>query len=267
MISYDLPDFASRLFSGAAQLTANAGHVPISFFDVLTTLMEGTMDGEPDRIMAMQGESLVSRFAWCMMALFGVVVVLLLLNLLIARFAKTFDLVHEDLAGTFQVAFARVAIKGAGLQAIPPPFNLVRGLVLALYAAADTLGDLARLGLRAWCNHAAFESLRDETSISQDQTASIVAFLKKATSPGVHLYPHVVEAWVKLHQHDYSRDERWRTNMNKKLGAVEDEVRGLGQKVGAMHTALEQMLQNQERILASQHAAATAGPRAQPPHC
>jgi len=130
MISYDLPDFASRLFSGAAQLTANAGHVPISFFDVLTTLMEGTMDGEPDRIMAMQGESLVSRFAWCMMALFGVVVVLLLLNLLIARFAKTFDLVHEDLAGTFQVAFARVAIKGAGLQAIPPPFNLVRGLVL-----------------------------------------------------------------------------------------------------------------------------------------
>lgn len=77
----------------------------------------------------------VSTFAWFMMAVFGMVVVLLLLNMLIARFAKTFDMVHEDLAGTFKVAFARVAIKGAGLQAIPPPFNLVRGMVLVIYGA------------------------------------------------------------------------------------------------------------------------------------
>lgn len=35
--------------------------------------------------------------AWILMLAFGIVVVLLLLNLLIARFAKTFDMVYENL--------------------------------------------------------------------------------------------------------------------------------------------------------------------------
>ena len=37
------------------------------------------------------------------MFLFGVVVVLLLLNLLIARFAKTFDMVYENVEHNFKV--------------------------------------------------------------------------------------------------------------------------------------------------------------------
>jgi hypothetical protein len=48
------------------------------------------------------------------MALFGIVVVLLLLNLLIARFAKTFDLIYENVDSNFKVQFARVVLKGAG---------------------------------------------------------------------------------------------------------------------------------------------------------
>jgi len=81
---------------------------------VLTLLMEGTMDGEPDRIMGLEISPSVYGFTWLMMALFGIVVVLLLLNLLIARFAKTFDLIYENVDSNFKVQFARVVLKGAG---------------------------------------------------------------------------------------------------------------------------------------------------------
>ena len=241
---------ASRQFNGAAILAADgvADDVPsITFVDVLTILMEGTMDGEPDRIMSMQGSSAVSRFAWGMMALFGVVVVLLLLNLLIARFAKTFDLVHEDLAGTFQVAFARVALKGAGLQAIPPPFNLVRGVTLALYAAPGMARELAQHGCAAWLAGATYEALH-ETETSEEQTASIVAFLAKATSAEVRLYPDAVEAWVKHHQFDYAHDERWRTSMNKRIAQVADQVDAVRTSLETMQGTLSDVLQAQRDL-------------------
>ena len=76
--------------------------------------MEGTMDGEPDRIMGLEIAPSVYGFTWFMMALFGIVVVLLLLNLLIARFANTFDLIYENVDSNFKVQFARVVLKGAG---------------------------------------------------------------------------------------------------------------------------------------------------------
>lgn len=83
----------------------------LSFMTVLTVLAEGTMDGEPDRIMALvSGAHLLSSFAWILMALFGIIVVLLLLNLLIARFAKTFDMVYENLDANFKVNFAPTAL-------------------------------------------------------------------------------------------------------------------------------------------------------------
>ena len=53
------------------------------------------------------------------MALFGIVVVLLLLNLLIARFAKTFDVVYENLDANFKVAFAQVVLKVGGRELVP----------------------------------------------------------------------------------------------------------------------------------------------------
>jgi len=252
------------LFNGHASLDGLATGTlaePVSFREVLTMLMEGTLDGEPDRIMSMQSAHALSPFAWCLMALFGVVVVLLMLNLLIARFAKTFDLVHEDLAGTFQVAFARVAIKGAGLQAIPPPFNLIRGLVLALYAAAELAREIARTGCATWLTSvvsgSAFEALHDtDTDITAEQTASIFAFLKKATSPEVRLYPDAVEVWVRQHQFDFSQDQRWRTNMNKHIGAVEDKVDDVSQRVIEMQANLKLILDNQNALLAGQPASA-----------
>ena len=61
-----------------------------------------------------------STVVWGVMFLFGVIVVLLLLNLLIARFAKTFDMVHENVDANFKVAFARVVIESRSKELLPP---------------------------------------------------------------------------------------------------------------------------------------------------
>ena len=117
-------------------VASDAPRVPITFGAVITLMLEGTLTGEPDRIMGLHSgaDHALGNFTWTMMALFGVVVVLLLLNLLIARFAKTFDIVYENVDANFKVAFARVVLKGGTHELVPPPFNLVRRVVLLLYA-------------------------------------------------------------------------------------------------------------------------------------
>ena len=96
----------------------------LSLQQVLGLLVTAAMKGEPDHIMLEAGVS--TPFAHAAMYLFGVVVVLLLLNLLIARFAKTYDLVYENVDANFKVAFARVVVEGCKKDLMPPPLNLVR---------------------------------------------------------------------------------------------------------------------------------------------
>ena len=97
----------------------------------------------------------VSSFTWLMMAVFGITVVLLLLNLLIARFSKTFDMIYENVDANFKVAFARVVLKGAGQELVPPPFNLIRLAVLMVYS----LLDLASGWCCAWCCEGVYDRL------------------------------------------------------------------------------------------------------------
>ena len=103
----------------------------VSVPHVVQLLVQGTLKGESDYVLEqMQIDSAV---AWPLMFLFGVVVVLLLLNLLIARFAKTFDMVYENVEHNFKVAFARVVMDGYNKDVLPPPLNLPRTLVLIIY--------------------------------------------------------------------------------------------------------------------------------------
>lgn len=127
---------------GISSLRSDSG--TLTFASVLTLLLEGALDGEPDRIMEVMGGPHVLNFTWVVMALFGIVVVLLLLNLLIARFAKTFDVVHENLDANFKVAFARVVLKGASQELVPPPFNLLRRTMLLCYSVLASFTTLAR---------------------------------------------------------------------------------------------------------------------------
>lgn len=101
---------------------------PLSLWNVLALLVESSMKGEPDHIV-LHGTDGTNGFVWGVMFLFGVIVVLLLLNLLIARFAKTFDVVHENVDANFKVAFARVVIESRAKELLPPPLNILRLLI------------------------------------------------------------------------------------------------------------------------------------------
>jgi hypothetical protein len=103
----------------------------VGIFDVLGWLVESAMKGEPDHIM--ERSETKFTFSWFFMFLFGVLVVLLLLNLLIARFAKTFDMVYENVDANFKVAFARVVVEGRKKELLPPPLNLVSATINLLY--------------------------------------------------------------------------------------------------------------------------------------
>lgn len=124
----------------------------LSIPTVISLLVEGALDGESAHIIdSIQGGAFElseygksSTFAWLLMTVFGVVVVLLLLNLLIARFAKTFDMVYENLDANSKLAFARVVIEGHNKHLLPPPLNLLRSLILALYSVGHSILNCVR---------------------------------------------------------------------------------------------------------------------------
>jgi len=258
---------------GSLLATGQAREGHLTFMTVLTQLMEGAMDGELDRIMNLQAEAHASSFTWLMMAVFGITVVLLLLNLLIARFSKTFDMIYENVDANFKVAFARVVLKGAGQELVPPPFNLIRLAVLMVYSflnlaagwccegAYDRLSQLAGFGRARLLNcinantrtsaaggspmqlqrrgssyYSEVDSenaendeeemeLMDEFSITLFESRKITQFIRKASSLEVQLYPAAVEEWVARHQHDISRDERWRTNIAQQIADLDSNIR------------------------------------------
>ena len=278
LASFVLVGFAAAFFvnfNGAIKRAAADGEgaydasSELSFYAILMKLAEGTMVGEPDRILIDDIEELSgsnsardvahraarsSIFAWCLMALFGICVVLLLLNLLIARFAKTFDMVYENVDANFKVAFARVTLKGAGLQAIPPPFNLLRSLLLAVYA----LVNHAVVKCRSLTHAERFVPLEDSPAaasgpenydITTEDVRSIFEFLRKATSPEVQLYPKEVEKWVLQHQFDVSREERWRMDMTQHLGSVNGGIRSLAERLVSIEGTMARLARQQHDML------------------
>ena len=110
-------------------------HRVASVSAVISLLVQGTLNGESDYVLSTtHAAQEATPFAWALMFLFGVVVVLLLLNLLIARFAKTFDMVYENVDANFKVAFACVVIEAYKKELLPPPLNLLRFFILRCYA-------------------------------------------------------------------------------------------------------------------------------------
>ena len=67
----------------------------------------------------------------------------------------------------------------------------------------------------------------DEDDLQTSDADAIFEFLRKATSPAVNLYPAAVEQWVGRHQHDVSREERWRVSMARQVESVSGGVREL----------------------------------------
>jgi len=63
--------------------------------------------------------------------------------------------------------------------------------------------------------------------LSPDHVAEIYAFMRKASSPAVGLYPKAVEEYVMLHAHEISNEERWRAGLAEQMGNVASQIRTL----------------------------------------
>ena len=76
-------------------------------------------------------------------AAFGFFVVVLLLNLLIAVFAKSVDQVTQDLDSHFKLKFGQVVMKATRMGLAPRPLNVIRRIILICY---DLGGALCECG-------------------------------------------------------------------------------------------------------------------------
>ena len=182
---------------------------------------------------------------------------------LIARFAKTFDIVYENLDANFKVAFARVVLKGGTHELVPPPFNLVRRVVLLLYAVISYLWTALRCPRPTRSSRASFTPLVDDAGddelnahgLSGEEVSRIYEFLRKASSPEVRLYPQIAEQWTMRHQHDVASEDRWRT--------------AITQQIAALHTQLANSELRKAKALGAAGTAASPDakpPDAKPPH-
>ena len=104
----------------------------------------------------------------------------MLLNLLIARFAKTFDMVYDNLDSNFNVAFARLVIEAGNKPLLPPPLNLLRGMVLSCYFVSGWVwGHLQS------CARGVYSTLDDEANdedaeAAREQCIKVQQFIEKA---------------------------------------------------------------------------------------
>ena len=209
--------------------------------EVLAMLVTASMKGEPDHVLIASADS--STFSWVMMFIFGIVVVLLLLNLLIARFAKTFDMVYENVDANFKVAFARVVLECRAKELLPPPLNLLRMFIN--WSRLGVLG-LARRGdsrdsspSPSWPWQTLNEEEEEERpKLDKDfgggvgdserreieHVASQVNGYIRRSFEIRHTLPAQVADYVVAHQHDIGLEDQWRTEMARQISHVASQV-------------------------------------------
>jgi len=264
-------------------LTAEAlpGQEP-SIGTMLGLLAEGAMNAEPVHLLEHPATTYKAA-VWGLMAAFGIIVVLLLLNLLIARFAKTFDMVYENLDANFNVVFARVVIEGRTKTLVPPPANLVRRVILFTYATAGRLNERWRIVSRArgcwrrvrrcgnscrWGGERGHHALEEENDSSSDDASDVDSedrqqgedwraggtvnwlmvykmnqYLEKAISAKV--FPEGVEDYVRKHRNDIAEEYHWRVGLTKQ---VDNVLFGLTKQIGEVRKQMEP--QQQRKVVA-----------------
>lgn len=184
-------------------------------FSVLGLLTEAALNGEPVQLLGIHSHHHKATFLF--MCLFGIIVVLLLLNLLIARFAKTFDMVYENLDANFNVVFARVVVKGHAKSLLPPPLNFVRRFFLLVYKLVRRVKLASHP--RGWILHDAQGNEADEEEIKNHEVASKTQnFIERAVSANV--FPEGVADYVRNHRHDIAEESQWRVGLNKQIDGV-----------------------------------------------
>merc|ERR1712125_166103 len=107
------------------------GEHPVNIFFLTSWKLwyHTVMNGAPSEFIDTSNDpkdSIVMYAAGPMLVLFFVILVLLLLNLLIARFSKTFDLVYEQAYVNSTLLVSRLLLDTHYTGVAPRPFNMIR---------------------------------------------------------------------------------------------------------------------------------------------
>ena len=112
------------------------------YLDVLRILIGATINSEPQDLQELpidetSGKTIIVS-SFLLAALFGLIVILLLLSMIVARFSLTFSNISDSIDAIYKLKFAQITVlytaQLRGSQLAPQPFNLLRRAILALYA-------------------------------------------------------------------------------------------------------------------------------------
>lgn len=112
------------------------------YLDVLRILIGATINSEPQDLQELpieetSGKTIIVT-SFLLAALFGLIVILLLLSMIVARFSLTFSNISDSIDAIYKLKFAQITVlytaQLRGSQLAPQPFNLLRRAILTLYA-------------------------------------------------------------------------------------------------------------------------------------
>ena len=115
------------------------------YLDVLRLLIGATINSEPQDLQDLPTDGTSGRTiivsSFLLTALFGLLVILLTLNMIIARFSLTFSNISDSIDAIYKLKFAQMTVlyteRLRSSQLAPQPFNLLRRAMLTLYALTE----------------------------------------------------------------------------------------------------------------------------------
>ena len=239
----DFPEGAAQPLTGvpgwAAQSCATAGDpdaqsnmeddFSTSIGSALVVILEVALGASDTRLACARG-SRAGFLAWTLVLLCSVVTVVLLLNVIIAAMAKSFDLIYDDLDVNARFVRAKLILAAGRLPIAPPPLNLLafpHMLWTHVAAAGAQQGQVAPTGGAAYGGAAGGAAVPGSTApMSAALPARDEAFYEAARS------------YVMAHISDADAEERWRRTAARRQARVEERMGKL----------LERQTKSDERI-------------------
>ena len=184
-----------------------------------------------------------SPFAMVTMVVYSILSTILLVNMLIAIMAKTFDDIWEQQERNHQMNFAQLALSWHAASVAPPPLSICR-LLLSM------LGSIGRVLGRACCccksPAAEFSALEESTGNGQDMTPTATEAWATAHSEASLLA--ATDEFLERHSDERAREGKWRTALMRRLGTLEVATRESRRELAQASELLRRLhLEQEER--------------------
>ena len=153
---------ACAFFVMKQSITDESGDAVDGYLDVVRLLIGSTINSEPEDMQGLPldaaSERTVVVSAFLLTALFGLLVILLLLSMIIARFSLTVATISNSIDAIYKLKFAQMTVlytaRLRSSQLAPQPFNLLRRAMLTIYSLMEVRKRVHDLGEIAGEMHA-----------------------------------------------------------------------------------------------------------------